>query len=114
MTDFQLTSPESSVAIASEVIQRIRETLAETRDKGVSGAVGFDELGDATDLIQQLDDLAEEYGCLVDGPYDSEEANGGRYYLFERQDAPNVVDGCWLTKPEPESAGDTLGYLGLA
>jgi len=113
MSDFQLTSPEPPVAIGPAAVQTIRESLAETRDKGVVGGIGFDRLGDATDVVEQLCDLAEEYGCLVGGPYFDDEENGGGYYLFERRDAPNVVDGGWLTKPEPEGAGDTQGYHGL-
>lgn len=112
MTNFQLTSPESSVAIASATVEMIRECLAETRDKGIVSAVGFDQLGDATDPLRELDDLAEEFGCLVSGPYFSDDENGGGYYLLERCDAPNVVDGGWLTKPEPENGG-TYGFCGL-
>lgn len=90
----------------------ISESLAETRDKGIVGGVGFNQLGDATDVLRQLDELAEEYGCLVSGPYFSDDENGGTYYLFERRDAPNVVDGGWLTKPEPQ-VGGTYGFWGL-
>lgn len=111
MSNFQLTSPESGVAIASAAVEMIRESLAETRDRGVEGGVGCDQLGDATDVLQQLDELAEPYGCLVSGPYDCDDESGG-YYLFERRDAPNVVDGGWLTKPEPE-VGGTYGFWGL-
>ena len=114
MDEFRLTSPECPVNIPPKALEVIRQSLAETRATGTCGGVGFDILAGASDVMRRLEELAQEYGCLVDGPYDSDEEDGGGYFTFERRDAPNVVDGGWLTKPEPTGSDDLPSYRGMA
>lgn len=113
MTDFHLTNPEPHVPISAEAVEEIREVLIATRDRGGVGGIGLDLVRGATNALEELDALAKEYDCLVSGPYVGDDENGGGYFLFERRDAPNVVDGNWLTKPEVEPAFELPSYRGM-
>lgn len=114
MTDFHLTSPEPLVPIAAEAVEEIREALIATRERGGVGGIGLDLVRGATNPARELEALAEEYGCLVSGHYIGDDENGGGYFLFERRDGPNVVDGGWLTKRDVEPAIDLPSYRGMA
>lgn len=94
MTDFHLTSPESSVDIASEAVQTIRDTLAETRDKGIVSALGFDQLGMRLMFSESSTNWRRSTAASSAVPMT---AMRRRAEVFERRDAPDVVDGGWLS-----------------
>ena len=79
MNDFHLTNPEPHVPISAEAVEEIREVLIATRDRGGVGGIGLDLVRGATNALEELDALAEEYDCLVSGPYVGDDENGGGF-----------------------------------